>query len=406
MSYGWDETMKTQDPYSSPESAEKSGKMATDAPSSATALFSRNSFAPAMPTGADEVSMLLREPEAGENEANLSAETAGSTSIAQVKGELPQANHDITPAPSPERHVDLTGIFRKVQLEHPSSEIAGKQIAPVGTGENAEEGFTQMFQSLAAASAPPSHGSASVPNQNSKTKAAFSEQKLSLGQQNAEPPPVRSGESGFSQLQGAQPLAQGEFTQLFQRLDHENSGPTRAEERLSTAPAGPQFAGGFTQLLRTLSAETEAESSIPSSAPAPVFPQPTNGPGEFTRIISGSMLREAQGRTEIQAHAEATPANSERVVSPAPISSGAPAIPIALPVLSPEQLVRSAPPQAPPMPMAGPMSTPPLVPPIQAPQVQAPAVSKLQQYMPMLLIANFFLMLLVLILVAVVLLRH
>jgi hypothetical protein len=306
-----------------------------------------------------------------------------------------QSAADSVPA---EPRVDLTGIFRKVQLE----QVTESQKA--GT-----KGFTQMFESLSAASGGASSAVPASIHDRAPGVEASAEKKPLPMEQREEFLPRYAVDRDIHQHPAPPPLAQGEFTRLFQRLDHEEPASARPAsasmgERLSTAPPPPPL-GGFTQLLRTLSAEAEAEVPAFPQAPAPLLPQSSNGPGEFTRIISGSMLREAQGRTgRPEAGTAARPEEAQtpapqmavNAAPPAAVPSMAPAMPAAPPafMFAPQPVVAPPPPPIPAMPP--PQITPP----------PAPPANRLQQYIPLLLIANLFVMLLVLILVAFVLFHH
>ena len=298
--------MNRQEPQSSPQSLEEESKTT----SGATVLFSRKDIVPA-----------------GDSGTKAASETAEPASAVRA----PEERTTVAASVMPTQRADLTGIFRKVQLEHPengneqteliSSQPAEGQPAGKDNRKNSEQEYTQVFQTLSAAK-----------------------------------------EKG------------------------DNAARTDGKPDVQTGAT--QYGGDFTQLLRTLSAEAEAE--IPA-APAPLPPQPASGPGEFTRIISGAMLREAQGRIGASERTDAQKA--------AAAVNAAPAKPAA------------APPQKQPVPHAQPpvaaaAKTPPAAAAPQAPQDSAPAQGKLQQYMPLLLIANFFLMLIVLALLAFVFLHR
>jgi hypothetical protein len=415
------QTVKALDSNSDPRSLEDQPEVVPTEPSGATALFSRNSIAHTGPdASSDEISALLREsgaPDAYEVKTATPAKSPEQTNAAR------QAEQGATDAAPTGPRVDLTGIFRKVQVERVADgeshaealfneKSAGHRAegvyTPMKSTEDTSQGFTQMFQSLSAVNG--SASSTSPQNMIQESPAASAEKKCAPFEQRDEPLPRSAFSRDLHQHPGPPPLAQGEFTRLFQRLDREEQASARIDERFNALPATPQLGGGFTQLLRTLSAETESEGPAFPSAPAPLLPQSLNGPGEFTRIISGSMLREAQGRT---GRPEADrPARSEEAQTPAPrtsvsVESNAavtpgivppvPAAPSAL-MFAPGQSVTSTPP-----PIAAVPTSPQIAPPPASP---APAANKLQQYIPLLLIANLFLMLLVLILVAFVLLHR
>ena len=209
------------------------------------------------------------------------------------------------------------------------------------------------------------------------------------------------------------PPGQGEFTSLFRRVEEEGSRPGRAAAEMqpvrSASDSMPQVRGDFTRLLCTLSADEPDAMALPgTSAPPPSTAVSSSGPGEFTRIISGSMLREAQVRSTIppanvvqgEGASSAGTAPSEKPPTPfpaAPASWPTPAPPQAAPPVTPEQLVRT---QNVPSASSSPAPSPTL------PALQPAAPSKLQQYMPLLLIANLFVMLVVLAVVVFVLARR
>lgn len=283
--------MNTQDPQSSSQPLEEESKTT----SGATVLFSRKDVAPA-----------------GDSATNAEAETPIPASRA------PEAKTTVAASVMLTQKADLTGIFRKIQLENPENGneqtelISSQPTAGKNDRRNSEKEFTQILQPLSATA-----GKDSV---------------------------------------------------------------ARADGKSDAQPGASQFVGDFTQLLRTLSAEAEAE--IPA-APAPLPPQPVSGPGEFTRIISGAMLREAQGRIGASERTDAQKASAR-------------ANAISAHSAEPQKVAQPA--------VAQPRAKTP--PPPQAPQDSEPTQGKLQRYMPLLLMANLLLMLVVLILLAFVFLQH
>jgi hypothetical protein len=237
----------------------------------------------------------------------------------------------------------------------------------------------------------------------------------SLKQEPAPQPPANFYGTTPAPQESAVP-AQGGFTQLFQALGKENA-PSREPEPFAPFPpqpssAAPPAAGGFTQLLQTLNAGPAAPQAIPapvttSQTPQPLSPMPaSSGPGEFTRIISGSMLREAQGGTTPSSSPVMPPAST---VPPGggPTAFQVPKIPQAIQPQMPHIPQTSmhggggAAPQVPHFqPSAFPFPQPPA-----APAPQPPAPGKLQQYLPLLLVLNIF-VLLVVVLIVVFVLRH
>jgi hypothetical protein len=370
--------------------------------------------------------MLLQESRAADSGGTMAASETAAPRAPQVRltPEEPSAarfaNPSATDAASPAKHVDLSGIFRKVQAKSVAGE-GPQTAAPIdGTsGRRSDEdayrgrpsveaaaaqtegdfsvGFTQIFRSLSAAS-----GNVSAPSEIAAAGLAAPERPRESVEEKTEPTAWRENSLPGRQVarepgQQFQTLGQGQFTRLFQRLDREASTSTRMDERLTAPPAVPQLGGGFTELLRTLSAEAETAAPALPAAPVVISPQSSSGPGEFTRIISGSMLREAQGRTARPAVRkdeqleQARASESDEGAPPrADVQNIAFAAPAPLSSPTPSPL-----PPMPPQPQADPV-----------PRVATPAASKLQQYIPLLLIGNLFVMLLVLILVGLVLFRR
>ena len=279
-----------------------------------------------------------------------------------------------------------------------------------------EEGFTQMFQSLAHPQAQPRGSSAPVRREEPLARAEFE--------------------------RDAMPEEGGGFTRLFRALSEEEkrSGSERGAglgaefgTELGTGSAAPGLGsarpnagadsgantglnagpGEFTRLMHTLSPATgEAErAAMPLDAPRPVEPpaplepagpvQPA-GPGEYTRIISSSVLREGPGGG---APAQAAPQPSSTAgasggggAGVAANLAGAAGRNVAAGAMAGAGSGAHAPAQ---------MSSVPTVP--AAPPAKAAAVapkSKLYEYLPLLLIANAFLMVVLILLVIFALRRH
>jgi hypothetical protein len=245
-----------------------------------------------------------------------------------------------------------------------------------------EPGFTQMFESLGA--------HAEVP------KAA-----------------AISTDSGKDQR--SVPAAQGsggEFTQLLRKLDEpqkQETYPMPALYAKSKASQEPQqFGGGFTQLLRTLSRESNEE--MPAERLQPVVQQTNEVPGEFTRTISRSALREAEQKRRVAPEPAPAP-NPSQVPPPTPVPE------MQAPPVSPQNILANAqslanmagmtPPSVPMMPAAitPALPTVPLAPVPASAQQQTQPGGKLQQYLPLLLTGNMFLMLLILALIVFLLVR-
>jgi hypothetical protein len=206
----------------------------------------------------------------------------------------------------------------------------------------------------------------------------------------------------------------GEFTQLFRALDsnRESSAQPPALEMAPSA-SSPQVAqagklsdsggGEFTQLMQSLS---KKEASLPA-APLPEVTAPaarawsepmaarSTGPADesasFTRIISSSAAREeaAQGT---KPPADAPPAKRGSFAPPAAAMPGMPQ------------------PLAPSIPRAGSFGQPPAAaaptPVLPTPAPASLSQSKLQAYLPLLLIVNACVLAVLIVLVVIALRRH
>jgi hypothetical protein len=409
----------------------EAGLSADGLPTSATKALSRSAIAgpQKVQTSDDEIALLLGDLTSTETKTGASAGAAATE--AEVQQPLSQAHagaasqhevstsgnidSDLKQAPSRSAgQLDLTGIFRKVKAESavPSSQTADARGRAAGEEQNTEAGlgFTQMFQSLSAPHASANHAQ----------KAA--------GPADTSPRDYKAAQQLTNEIS---PSVQGDFTSFFQRVDASNTDVTPIEESFpftanSNSLTESVQGGGFTQLLRALSAQQDTD--LPVGVPATLRTQEIaispSGPGEFTRIISGSMLREAQARAdrqeepriqasmtpELQAGALAAsivPAAKQGLTPhlPAPSASSAAAPPEwvaaasthALPSQMPFSLSHS--PQA--SLQAGlPHSV------TQVAPATAPPTDRLRQYMPLLLIANLFVMVVVLILVVFLLLHR
>jgi hypothetical protein len=165
-------------------------------------------------------------------------------------------------------------------------------------------------------------------------------------------------------------------TQLFRALSPENETPANRFGEQSPQPAVPASSTpGSITML--IQRLTEEQSSSSPLPPSGLEPARVSEPGEFTRIMSGGS---ASG-----AAAQGGPA--AKVPAPAVFSIPAAALPA--PAVSAPALPAVAVPK-------------PQAPPIPAPQVVAsadPPQSKLQQMMPMLLVLNAFLLVVLIVLV-------
>lgn len=343
------------------------------------------------------------------------------------------------PAPEAQQNSTAPGSFTQMfQTLSPNKPPAQASPPTAANSEPAAAGgFTQMFQSLSGAkepapqppppAAPVNSGPGSFTQMFSQISGPGAPQEDPLSSLKPQTP-AASGFQFSTPTLGANPFgstpspapaasAKGGFTQLFQALGKEEAAPAKEPPPLMpsppVAPAQPSAAGGFTQLLQTLNSPQSA--SVPQPAPQPVpqptpTPMPSSGPGEFTRVISSSMLREAQGQNPGAGGPPVVPAASQP-------SSGQPAFQMPQAPAFPKMPAAAPPIQQLPHLNAGggggaapqmPHFQPPAFqfPPAPAPaQPQPPAPGKLQQYLPLILIVNVF-VLIVVILIVVFALRH
>jgi hypothetical protein len=409
-------------------STESSG----DTPLSATGLF------PRVPSVSDK-NIEDRKDSISESRELLAGEVVAPATPSSLHASSNAASsaQEVEPAAMPpvsgDRRVDLTGVFRQVAVEKPpgiSSVSAERNLqggemrnrpesnatkAPparsdsrVPPADDAALGFTQMFQALSqplATTGGASTTPGAVARRSTQAQPASNEEKVLYAEWDQG---VHRGVSGMGRRDDmptpVKPPAQGEFTSLFRTLEDEGSWPARAAAEMlqvrSASDSTPQVGGDFTRLLHSLSADQPDAIVLPeTSAHPPSTAVSSSGPGEFTRIISGSMLREAQVRSttppanvvEGEGASSAGTAPSEKPPTPFP---GALASPQTAPPATPEQLVRT---QNIPSASSSPAPSPTL------PALQPAAPSKLHQYMPLLLIANLFVMFVVLVVVVFVL---
>ncbi|WP_158792809.1 hypothetical protein [Granulicella sp. L60] len=406
---------------------------------SATEALSRSAIAglQKIPKSDDEIAQLLGGLTATETKTFAIAEAAatgtegqqpssqahataasqhGTEKAALHKGPTP-GNTDSTLEeipPRPAGQLDLTGIFRKVAVESSvqSPQTADAPGRPAREGQNTEAGlgFTQIFQSLAAPRA----------STNDAQKAA-----------GAAGTSLTDHEAGPRLTNEMSSSAQDDFTSFFERVDARSTDFKRIEEgfpfRTSSPPlAEPVQDGGFTQLLRTLSAEQDT--GLPRDLPVNPRTQEmaisSSGPGEFTQIISGSILREMQARVDRQdePRIQATPAGqlqAETLASHTPVPAEqrlAPHVPApsVSSAVAPQQWMAAASAHSPSSQVSSLLAhSSQVVPQAMSPHsggqvapAAAPPTNRLQQYIPLLLIANLFAMALVLILVTVLLLHR
>jgi hypothetical protein len=234
-----------------------------------------------------------------------------------------------------------------------------------------------------------------------------------LGWASGEAPSAFSGGSLPKREVAGAEQSSGEFTQLFRALDSNressNQPPALEMAPAASAPQVPQAGklpdsggGEFTQLMQSLSKKETAMPAAPRDLTAPAahaWPEPmavrstgaADESASFTRIISSSAAREeaAQGTKPA---GDAPPAKRGSFAPPAAAMPGMPQ------------------PLAPTIPRAGSFGQPPAaaapapVPPTPAPA--SPPQSKLQAYLPLLLIVNACALAVLIVLVVIALRRH
>lgn len=325
----------------------------------------------------------------------------------------------------------FTQAFRELSANSAAGKVTPAPVAPQSEPSGPGE-FTKLFQSVQAPPQPSSYRpdppyapsaapAAPVPSPPTSGTPESLTQLFAKSTPAAEAPgkpwtPAPNFEASFPatppRREEALP-AQGGFTQLFQSLNQGPATPPKPAELppMATAPSSPA-GGGFTQLLQSLSPQESQAApaplpTIPSAPPvasAPAAPPPSAaGPGEFTRVISASALRESQARTPA-APTPAVPAQAPAMRAPVPAGMPPMPVPPAMPMAQmPMAGGHAAPPQMP-AGMSPQFSFPPAAaaPPAPAP---APAPSGLQKYLPLILMVNVFLMLAIL-LVLFFVLRH
>ncbi len=291
---------------------------------------------------------------------------------------------------------DLTKIFKQVKVR----ETAQSPSTPPTSNDprDATEFFSPVISRRA------SEGEVST--------QTFQSLETNTASSTAEPVPPMRGTQHHSSPQTAAASSPAiassrEFTRVFQRLDGERSRTADSTQRdFYDKPAPPrQVGGGFTQLLRTLSSEDNDQ--LPIYAPTPIAQPLPEEPGEFTRIASRSALRGAADRerqervqwtndpSDRYAHPQAAPVDLQQLVANGqhPSSMAGIGMPASIPL-------------APAISAATPLSAPAIAPPAPQSQPQLQSGGKLQQYIPLLLIANLFALFLLMMLLFLVLLRH
>ena len=304
-----------------------------------------------------------------------------------------------------DRHgaTDTTGGFREVAVENKShnSEPPANSLSPGGFSDGAgrshsnqddttlalaggDVSFTQLFQSMSAKQA-------AEPQQPQEETEASWKDAVSDKQQKG------SSVSDFSTGSSSP----GEFTAMFQSIRESSpvfdEGGSSSYTGNSRSPEPNAIGGGFTRLLRSLSDDDVSASPFEMTPGAAEKPAP-HEPGEFTQIVSRSVMREALLREQQTPAAPETPAASSRqgeipqVDSAGRQNSSAAAPPLAMPMPSGpglQFLETTVPSSA-----------------ISHPARQGASVGRLQEYLPLLVMMNLAVSLFTLALVAITLLRR
>ncbi|MGI8773226.1 MAG: hypothetical protein ACR2JE_17525 [Acidobacteriaceae bacterium] len=379
--------------------------------------------APSPPAGEDAAgdftrifSRLPKAPEVQLREAQLpKAEprsAPGNTPAPEDKqeaepGEFTRLMRSVSAEEGPKKR-EVPGDDRLDRAAPPAAPIRGFSAPGVSDAVSGTAGVTGFF-AAPAGKPPPSSSSDSFAD-----KAVPAKQESGSSD--------RSSEAFFRSLDHSDDLQRsgdrsarqepsaGGFTQLFRSLDEREGAPKANAPLDARSPAASPVRqqagegldakpGEFTRLMQSLSKESSGDAPagekpltgvrpVPAASPSQPPAQASTGPGDFTRIISSSMLREEAVMREEAANAP-KPARPTAERPPAPPPVPPPSIP------RPPSFAFGAPP-------AGAAPTP------AAPQVPMPAPpsqSKLQAYLPVLLVINAF-VLAVLILLVLFALRH
>lgn len=329
-----------------------------------------------------------------------SSGVAASGSPAAPAPAWPESFAADAPQKTPDAPGSFTQMFRTLSASENAAPAASAavpapasppvQVAPANSSSG-PGAFTQMFQTLSPNAEQPR--SAALPPMGEPLKPVAPVHSA---------PPVFSAPPSSSTLSGRS--NQGGFTQLFESLSPSGAPVQQAPfspAPLPSTPAASPIVGGsgeFTRLMHSLSEPAVAGPVAPPMGPpmgAPVaqpqaMPQSgfQSGPGEYTRIISGSAMREAGGGA-------AFPPMAPPVA--APPAAFAPPVAMKAPSFAPPAGAHPPAPAGFGMPQG---FAPPAAPaPAPAPQ------GKLQQYLPLILVLNGALLLIVVI-VLVFALRH
>jgi hypothetical protein len=357
-----------------------------------------------------------------------------STAAAGAPGSFTQIMASLGSAPAPAKPAESLQpqVTTNAQPSNPGSmtQLLQSLDKPRTAGA-----ATEALQS----SQPPSAAPSSAPQSVSGGFTQFFQNPMATPQREAVQSPFDTAKPSQSESS----MKGGSFTQLMQALDQPKAGTPPSDPALrglmsQDSPSAPAFStssqgdspfsdqglsaanaglagpGGFTRLMQTLDGPSTTpppspvvkggSSGIPGSA-TNIFAVPSNpvpqsaapsGPSEFTQILSGSALRDAR------AQAPAIPPGPP----PAPIVPGAMQMPgFSMPQMQMPQAPQPTPMAMPQMQMPG-MPMPQLQPPQVSAPPAAPQKSKLQKYLPLILIGNVLLIIVIVVIVFFVLHGH
>jgi hypothetical protein len=182
--------------------------------------------------------------------------------------------------------------------------------------------------------------------------------------------------------------------------------PSYTPPPASSEPATPE-SGSVTKLIQRLSQVPREAPVEPPPPPLPAAPPVSSGPGEFTRMISGDLVKAAvAGGAPAAAAAPPPPAPAAATGFPPMSAMPHPAMPAVPHPAMPAPVIPHAAP-APPPPAAPHLAAPhlavPAIPKPAPPAIPAPALAapkgKLEAMVPILLVINTFLLIVLLVVV-------
>ena len=260
----------------------------------------------------------------------------------------------------------------------PTPKLRGFSTPGVSDSASPEGSFTQLFTSPASSAASPSV-QPFTPLPMTPPQAA-EPQWL----QNSDPAPIGNG------------MEAGGLTHLFRSLSEEGASPPNGIGEPAQVRSPISHPESVTMLIQRLNQDLQQAVAHPPPMPASPAPAGSSEPGEFTRILAGSMANPASAAAPGVAAPGVAMGNFAAPVPPTLVFPAAPAPAFAPPQVPAAPVPVFAPPQVPAF------AVPPAQPPKVAPSAP-PQQSKLQQLLPMLLVLNAFLLVVLIVLVVFVL---